>query len=151
MNALPDPIVRAALPQDAAAVIACARAFHAEDGHPLPTQGADALTMLVAGPSSDGCVFVLASGETVLGYAALCFGYSVEFGGRDGFVDDLYVAPEMRRRGHGTALYRAAECEARARGCRALHLEVMPGNSAEAWYRALGYVGRGGTLMSKRF
>jgi ribosomal protein S18 acetylase RimI-like enzyme len=44
-----------------------------------------------------------------------------------------------------------AERECRARGVRALHLEVEPGNErAHALYRRSGFAERGYVLMSKR-
>jgi ribosomal protein S18 acetylase RimI-like enzyme len=102
------------------------------------------------GSASEGRVLVLDRDGQEVGYAALCFGYSVEYGGRDAFVDDIYVAPQLRGRGHGRALYAALEAEARASGCRALHLEVMRGNPAIAWYGALGFRDRDSALLSKR-
>ncbi|MCZ7658080.1 MAG: GNAT family N-acetyltransferase [Xanthobacteraceae bacterium] len=89
-------------------------------------------------------------GGRIAGYAVLCFGYTVEYGGRDAFVDDIYVAPELRGRGHGAALYAALEAAARASGCRALHLEVMPDNAMRGWYEGLGYRDRGSAMLSKR-
>jgi putative acetyltransferase len=54
-----------------------------------------------------------------------------------------YVAPEAARRGVGTALVRAIEHEARARGVSFLDLEASI--NAEAFYSRLGYesLGRG--------
>lgn len=143
--------VRAARPEDEAALLALARSFHAEDGHPLPPEGACALAaMLTPVAAAEGRVMVLDEGGRIAGYAVLCFGYTVEYGGRDAFVDDIYVAPELRGRGHGAALYAALEAAARASGCRALHLEVMPDNAMRGWYEGLGYRDRGSAMLSKR-
>lgn len=80
----------------------------------------------------------------------LCFGYSVEYGGRDAFIDDIYVDPTLRGQGYGRALCNALEQEAQASGCHALHLEVMAGNTVTQWYRSFGYVERGSAFLSKR-
>jgi GNAT superfamily N-acetyltransferase len=90
-----------------------------------------------------------AEGE-VAGYAALCFGYNVEFGGREAFMDDLYVAPPLRAEGLGRQMMERLAELARAEGCHALHLEVFTGNAMADWYKSLGFDPRG-TLMSKRF
>lgn len=55
-------------------------------------------------------------------------------------ITELYVRPEARRQGVGTALVEAAMAYARERGCADLHLLVDPGNTAAlAFYGALGF------------
>jgi ribosomal protein S18 acetylase RimI-like enzyme len=55
-------------------------------------------------------------------------------------VFDLVVAESARRRGIGTALLRAVEAEAAARGLRRLAIGVLAGNdAAEAAYRRFGF------------
>jgi GNAT superfamily N-acetyltransferase len=54
---------------------------------------------------------------------------------------DLRVSPEARRQGVGTALFRAAECWAKARGCRRLKVETQNINVAACrFYARLGCV-----------
>lgn len=146
-----EALVRPAHSGDVDALLACARAFHAEDDHPLGPAGEKALLALIDPASPHGRIFVLEANGAIVGYVALCFGYSVEYGGRDAFVDDLYVAPASRGRGGAARLYEAARDAAVAAGCNALHLEVMPGNATEAWYRRLGFRDRGSKMMSRRF
>ena len=72
-------------------------------------------------------------------------------GGRDGFLDDFYLAPEARGRGLGRQALEALEREAQALGIRVLHLEVEGGNRrAEGLYRRSGFRDTGRRLMSKR-
>ena len=47
---------------------------------------------LLSDPSL-GRVWVITSGDEPVGYAVLTLGYSVEYGGRDAFLDELYVQP----------------------------------------------------------
>ncbi len=57
-----------------------------------------------------------------------------------GFVYDIWVAPEHRRRGVGRSLLREAERWARAKGYAAIKLEVADANApAAALYRSAGY------------
>ena len=86
-----------------------------------------------------------------LGYLVLTLGYSVEYGGRDGFIDDLYLAPGLRGRGVGTRLLAFALERAAALGIGTLHLEAEAGNAdAGRLYRAAGFEETGRRLMRRR-
>jgi len=53
---------------------------------------------------------------------------------------NLSIAPAHQRRGHGTTLLREASVIARARGARAIFLEVRPSNAgAQALYTRFGF------------
>jgi GNAT superfamily N-acetyltransferase len=91
----PDTCLVLAGPPDEATILPLARAFHAEDGHPLSERGEHALRRLLA-DSALGLVFKVVRADRVVGYAALCFGYTIEWGGRDAFIDDLYLEPDAR-------------------------------------------------------
>jgi ribosomal protein S18 acetylase RimI-like enzyme len=85
------------------------------------------------------------------GYAALTFGWSLEWGGRDAFMDELFVEAAQRGQGLGRAALRALMEEARALGVRALHLEVEASNPAgQALYRSEGFSGSDRQLLSRR-
>jgi len=89
--------------------------------------------------------------EENIGYLVLTLGYSVEHGGRDGFIDDLYVIDAARGRGVAAAALEFALAEATALGIRTLHLEAESENE-----RAIGLYHRrasrrmGVKLMSLR-
>jgi GNAT superfamily N-acetyltransferase len=143
------PRIRAPGEADVALLVAMARAFHEEDGHPLTPAGERALRQLVVGDPSGRCWIVYEDGQTV-GYAVLTIGFSIEYGGRDGFVDDLYLVPSARGRGFGRAVLSFLLDEARALGIRTLHLEVGTGNDPAArLYEALGFVATGRRLLSR--
>ena len=59
---------------------------------------------------------------------------------RIGWVAFCYVVPELRRRGLGRAMLDHAAAHYRARGRRALHLTVAPGNPALQFYEHLGFI-----------
>ena len=77
------------------------RAFCAEDEHPFETGAVrGALAGLLDDPGR-GRAFMTSDAGVAVGYLVVCFGYSLEFRGRDAFVDELYVAPARRGRGPG--------------------------------------------------
>jgi ribosomal protein S18 acetylase RimI-like enzyme len=126
-----------------------ARAFHEEDGHPLTRAGEQALHQLVVGDPYGRCWIVHERGQPV-GYAVLTLGFSIEYGGRDGFIDDLYLVPSARGRGLGRRVLSFLLDEARALGIRTLHLEVATENDPAArLYEALGFVAAGRRLLSR--
>jgi hypothetical protein len=62
------------------------------------------------------------------------------YDGVRGWIYHLAVAPELRRRGIGAQLVRAAEERLRALGCPKVNLQVRPSNrEVIAFYRRLGY------------
>lgn len=61
---------------------------------------------------------------SVVGVAVLAHTWTIEHGGRCTWLDELYVVPELRSAGLGTAMLHCAMDLARADGCRAIDLEV---------------------------
>ena len=91
----------------------------------------------------------VARGAEVVGYAVLTVSFSVESGGRDGFIDEIYLVPEARNRGLGRRLLDLLEAEARALGLNRLYLEVEHHNPAIRLYRRAGFKDHRRYLMSK--
>lgn len=125
------------------------RAFCIEDGHAYGSANAAALDALVADPGN-GRAFLILQDGTPVGYAVLCFGFSLEFGGRDAFLDEFYVVPQARGRGVASRALDLLVEAARADGVRALHLEVMDGNDrAAGLYGRCGWMARPSRLMTR--
>jgi len=98
-----------------------------------------------------GRAFVAVEDGLAIGYLALVWGFSLEFGGRDAFVDELYVVPEWRGRGIGSALIEAAEVACADAGAMALHLVAERSNAgAHRLYGRLGFTGYEKSLLTKR-
>ncbi len=86
----------------------------------------------------------------VVGYLVLTFGYSLEFHGRDAFIDELFIRASHRGRGWGTRAMEQAESTAKALNIRAVHLEVGHGNTrAQEFYSKMGYNDHERYLMTK--
>ena len=127
-----------------------ARAFHAEDGHPLTDRGAAAIGLIAQGHPL-GRAWLVRENGALVGYAVLGLGFGIEYGGTDAFVDDLYLVPGARGRGLGASAMARLEEEARAMGLAALFLVVDPENlPARRLYDRRGFEGTRWLLMAKR-
>ena len=145
-----NPQFRLAVESDADTLLPFLREYYAFDGHGFDEQRArTALTALLCNASL-GCVWLILDGGMPVGYVVLCFGYSLEWLGRDAFVDELYLREEFRGRGWGRRTMAFVEEEARTRGVRALHLAVVKGNdTALQLYRKVGFREHDSTFLSK--
>lgn len=85
--------------------------------------------------------FLLAKvGDQALGVADVAFSWTLEHGGKSAWLDELYVIPEYRGRGIGTALLEGAIAEAQRSGCAAVDLEVDENHrQAENLYQRHGF------------
>jgi len=83
-----------------------------------------ALTGLLKSPVFGLAWIILDSGAAV-GYIVLCFGYSLEYLGRNAFVDEFYLIELHRGRGWGRKALEFACRQARLHHVRAIHLEVV--------------------------
>jgi ribosomal protein S18 acetylase RimI-like enzyme len=101
--------------------------------------------------SSLGRAWIICEGARPVGYVVLTLGFSFEYGGRDGFLDELYVDAKYRGRGIGRQAMEFVEEQAREMGVNALHLEATHGNEpAIELYRRAGYFMHERFLMTKR-
>jgi ribosomal protein S18 acetylase RimI-like enzyme len=71
-----------------------------------------------------GKIFVAKVEESILGYVILTSGYSFEHGGKDAFIDELFVSREFRGKGIGKDLLDRAINFCRLSKFASLHLEV---------------------------
>jgi GNAT superfamily N-acetyltransferase len=137
-------------PQDAPRLLPLLEAFYAEEGFERNEEVRRALDALLADPGLGRVYLAEAAGE-VVGYLALCFGFSLELRGRDACVDEMYVAPSRRGRGLGRALLAHALEQARALGARTAYLEAAGGDDRlRRLYRSLGFEERPHPLMMRR-
>ncbi|MFI5021466.1 MAG: GNAT family N-acetyltransferase [Alphaproteobacteria bacterium] len=135
---------------DVDALLGMARAFHVEDGHPLDTRG-EAAVVRVAKGEPLARAWIARIGREAVGYVVVTLGYSIEYGGRDGFIDDLYLVPELRGRGLGRKMLAFTLSQAAQLGIGTLHLEVETSNDqATRLYRSAGFEATGRSLMRLR-
>ncbi len=135
---------------DMEALVAMVRANHAGDAHPHSPYFESAIAQIVKGEPL-ARAWMVRSADAIVGYVVLTMGYSIEYGGRDGFIDDLYLIPEARGRGWGRIVLDFAVSEAARMDIRTLHLEVDVNNDrAYSLYRSAGFEETGRRLMRRR-
>ncbi|MFK7875276.1 MAG: GNAT family N-acetyltransferase [Paracoccaceae bacterium] len=87
-----------------------------------------------------GSAYLIGPTRAPIGYIILTFGWSVEFGGLDGFIDELYIRPNVRGRGIATEVLLALPLALAEVGLRALHLEVRTDDQkAQRLYGKCGF------------
>jgi len=93
------------------------------------------------GPRPYAEAVIAREGDEAVGFALWFHNYST-FAGRPGlYLEDLYVRPPFRGRGHGEALLRHLARLAIERGCARFEWAVLDWNApAIAFYRKLGAV-----------
>jgi ribosomal protein S18 acetylase RimI-like enzyme len=142
--------LRPARLDDLQALLPLVRDFCSEDDHPFEEGPARAAFEGLLRDDRHGRAFVIEDEGALAGYLVVTFGYSIEFRGRDAFVDELYVVPARRGRGLGREALRVAEDCCRQAGASAVHLEVGRDNArAQELYREWGFRDRTSYLMSK--
>ncbi len=143
--------LRRAQPNDVPQLVALMVEFYREaDYHLNPQLAAQAFEQLLAHDAM-GRVWLADVDGDLAGYVVLTLGYSMEYGGRDAFVDDLFVRPAHRGAGVGKALLAELRRECEALGVRAVHLEVERQNTpAHALYAAQGFQDNDRQLLTLR-
>ena len=142
-----------ATPDHADRLMAMVAAFHAEEGLKVTDAMRNAAIAPLLEGSPHGAAYLIGPPRAPIGYVIVCFGWSVEFGGMDGFIDEIYVRPGVRGRGIASdVLTRLPQALAGA-GLKALHLEVDAGNdTARRLYTRAGFRMREGYhLMTRVF
>jgi len=125
------------------------RAYHDLEGITHSDPDPTAAIRPLLGESPLGRLWLICADAEPIGYVAICFGYSIEFAGRDAFVDELFVIEQQRGKGIGKAALALVKAEAAALGVKVLHLEVSSSNDrARRLYRSAGFLPRRFSLMS---
>lgn len=132
------PVIRAATPDDAAAVLGLVRALAEYE------REGDKVKM-----TEEGCRAALAAGhlnallgfdrETPVAMALYFFNFSSWTGRRGLFLEDLFVVPELRGRGVGLDLLKRLGRLAASMGCGRMEWNVLDWNDpAKGFYSTLG-------------
>jgi ribosomal protein S18 acetylase RimI-like enzyme len=144
------PTFRLATDRDAEIILAMMREYYAYDGHAFHEDRARQALLTFLREPSFGRAWLICDEIVPVGYVVLTLGYSLEYLGRDAFLDEFYIRESHRGRAWGRLAMEFVEGEARASEVRSIHLEVVRSNtSAKDFYRRNGYVDHQHSLMSK--
>jgi ribosomal protein S18 acetylase RimI-like enzyme len=142
------PLIRLATLTDVDVLVRLMRQFYAEEAFTLSERAARAFEVLLD-DSRLGQVWMIEDDGHPAGFVVLTVGFSMEYGGLRGFVDDFYVAPQYRRRGLGHAALEEVKRACHRRGVRALLVETGPDNEAAiSAYRSVGFEDSGRALLT---
>jgi len=101
--------------------------------------------------STLGRFWLLESEENkeAIGYIAVTFGFSFEYGGKVALVDELFVLESYRGKGFGSQAIQYAQQECKKLGFRAMRLEVTKSNQdVIRLYEKLGFNDLGRSLLT---
>ncbi|MGV3531853.1 MAG: GNAT family N-acetyltransferase [Chthoniobacteraceae bacterium] len=145
------PLFRAAESTDHEQLLALIEDFYREEMIPFDLQIIRSAVQELLSDATLGRIWLIEHDGHIAGYLVAIFGYILEFGGRQLFLDELYIAPEHQRRGIGSAALHFLEDEGRRPGARVLRLEVTRTNSqALNLYLKRGFELHDRQTMSKR-
>jgi len=126
------------------------REYYAFDHLPFDEAAARRALEALLDNGSFGRAWLIEDGGAAIGYVVLTLGYSLEYHGRDAFIDELYIREGYRGRGIGRQALALLEATCRELGVQALHLEVERSNPvAQEVYRRAGYKDENRYLMTK--
>jgi GNAT superfamily N-acetyltransferase len=111
-------------PDDAARLLPLIAAFHTEYGLKTRDEAREAALAPLLKGSPLGAAWLFGPKLAPTGYVIITFGWSMEMGGMDAFVDELFIRPSVRKRGIGSEVLSAIAASLKEVGVMALHLEV---------------------------
>jgi len=99
----------------------------------------DAILPLLQG-SPHGAIWLIGPRRAPVGYIAISFGWSIELGGMDGFIDEFFIRENVRGRGMGTEVLATLLPQLAQAGLKALHLKAPRENlGAQKLYAKQGF------------
>jgi len=140
-----------AKPDDLERILRLVADFHVEEDitQDDATRRAAVLQLLEGSPH--GAIYLIGPARAPIGYVAVTFGWSIELGGMDGFVDEIYIRPAVRGRGIGTEVLINLPKALAGAGLKALHLEVDRENeTARRLYEKMHFSPRARYMLMTR-
>ena len=148
-----DVHIRFARVEDLDALMPLVREFYVYERLKLnETRYRELMEWLLGNESSApyGNVLVVDDGGVLLGYAVVTTGFSFEFDGPTGLIDELYVRDEFRGKGLGAQVLSSVQELCLSCGIKAIHLEADYVNArVHEYYKRMGFRDHERHLMTK--
>ena len=136
---------------DLPALLAMMQEMQLDDPWSIPfveAEAARAVEQLLRDPSC-GRLWLISADGVLVGYIVMSFDYSLEYRGRNAWVDEFFIRSSHRAQGIGKKALEFFASQAKGLGVAVVHIEVNHGNPAIELYRRLGYEDHHRYLMSK--
>ena len=131
--------MRRARHEDIPALVELMASFYAESGYDLDRLYAEKAFATLLSNDNLGCVWLITDEGVNVGHVVVTFRFGMEYGGLIACLDDLYVVPEHRNRGLGTAALDHVRSFCEDSGICAITVEVAPDNGpAQRVYHRMG-------------
>lgn len=111
-------------PDDKDKLLPMVASFHEHMGIDTTDGFREAAIQPLLDGAPQGAVWLIGPRRAPVGYVAVSFGWSIEYGGMDAILDEIYVRPAVRGRGMGSEAVSALSKGLKESGVKALHLEV---------------------------
>ena len=135
--------IRKAFSADRDTYLAMAKDFYDSNAvmHKIPDSRLEETFDYMMSDDTYGSIYIIEQNERKVGYLLTAVTYSQEAGGRELWLEELYIIPEYRGKGIGHEVFSFAEGLA-SEGFARIRLEVEPENCrATELYKRLGYEG----------
>lgn len=87
-----------------------------------------------------GAVYLIGPTVAPIGYIVVCFGWSLEYGGIDGFIDEFFIRENIRGRGIGSEVLASLAKALAGADVKALHFEVdRDDTKLHGFYKRAGF------------
>ncbi|WP_238987420.1 GNAT family N-acetyltransferase [Roseovarius dicentrarchi] len=140
-----------AKPGDLDTILPLIAAFHSEAG---VMQDDDALRAAVApllDGSPHGAIYMAGPVRAPIGYAVISFGWSLQFGGLEGKLAEIYIRPGVRGRGIASDILSTLPRALAGAGLRVLHLETARDDARpRAFYERMHFTAREDIIVMSR-
>lgn len=145
-----EPVFKLASASNLDTLICLMSEFYVDQGLHFDEKVADSALKLLFSNEFFGKIYIIYISDKIIGYLVVTFGFSLEYRGRDAFIDELYIQEQYRRQGIGKKALQLAEKICREQGIQAVHLEVERENTqARALYGKVGFTNRDRYLLTK--
>jgi diamine N-acetyltransferase len=127
------------------------REYYEFDHHRFDEELIRSLLTVIIKDESCGYIWLIEMAEQAIGYVflAIC-SYSLEYGGRDASIDEIYLRENYRGQGIGSQTIEFLKATCANLGVKALHLEVDRDNTnAQGFYRRVGFIDQNRYLMTQ--